>query len=486
MSELHRAARQVLMPGFAGTQVPSWLAAEIDQGLGGVCLFGHNVADWQQVRELTDAVHSGGPVLIASDEEGGIVSRLGLIAGSRHVGAGALGSADDLALTRAVAAANGSDLAQAGIDWALGPVADVHSDPDNPVIGVRSFGSDPERVGGHVAAYVAGLRDAGILSCARHFPGHGDTRTDSHLALPRIDIDPELLCRRDLVPFVAAVEAGVDAVMTAHIIFPALDDRPATLSPALIRLLRQDLGFTGLVTSDAMDMDAVAATVGLAEGCVQALLAGVDLVGLGNPVLGCSPGDDELIYQSALKAVVEAAESGRLPQQRLLEAASRVGELARRAGNHPASGDAPPISAADLSAATAALRHSVNLPRLSGTLAVLDLRRRRNVAAGVTASAIARRLVAAAPGSRATTDVEALAPVGDGSDGAAVVITGSPWIDADEQRSLQAALSRVPEAVVVCTGPAAPADWHAPQAPTIRTFGEDLPTAEAVASLLLR
>ena len=148
------------------------------------------------------------------------------------LGPAALGAADDLDLTRDTGRAVGAELAAAGIDLDLGPVADVNSNPDNPVIGTRSFGADPAAVAAHVAAWVAGLQEAGVAACAKHFPGHGDTAQDSHLALPDVDGRPRRPCaRRELVPFAAAVEAGVAAVMTSHIVVPALDPAlPATLS----------------------------------------------------------------------------------------------------------------------------------------------------------------------------------------------------------------------------------------------------------------
>lgn len=495
--ELDRLVRRVIMPGFAGLEPPAWLSREIGLGLGGVCLFGHNIDSLPQTRALTDRLHADGLPLVCADEEGGIVSRLGTIAGSRHVGAGVLGAADDLALTRQVSQDNAADLRAAGIDWDLAPVADVTSDPDNPVIGVRSFGTDARRVGEHVAAAIQGLHDGGVLACAKHFPGHGDTSVDSHLGLPRIDVDLQTLIGRDLVPFVAAIGAGVDAIMTAHIIVPVLDDAPATTSAAWIHLLRADLGFSGLITSDAMDMRAIADTVGVGEGCVRALVAGVDLVGLGNPVLGPSAtaadqdradDADEQVYLRVLDAVREAVTSGRLSRLRLAEAAARVETLAadgarlqRVAGTAPASAG-PETSGADAQAAARALEvrgDATGALHRAGTgpVWVQDLRRRRNVAAGATRGSIAEAILAAAPHARSV-DASTTPPPG-----LLILLVGSPHLDPSEAHALADGLRSHPDAVVVCTG-TAPDHALATAANLIRSFGEDLPTARAVTDTL--
>ena len=174
--------------------------------------------------------------------------------GSPVLGPAALGAADDLDLTRDTGRPVGAELAAAGVDLDLAPVADVNSNPDNPVIGTRSFGADPGRRR-HVVAWLLGLQETGVAACVKHFPGHGDTAEDSHLALPTVDADLDVLAERELVPFAAAVEAGVAAVMTSHILVPALDpDLPATLSPRVLALLRERLGFDRRIVTDALDM----------------------------------------------------------------------------------------------------------------------------------------------------------------------------------------------------------------------------------------
>ena len=207
-SGVERLALAVQLPAFPGTSLPPDWARLLEEGLGGVCLFGSNTADGQ-VSRLTGAVRDVAPAaVIATDEEGGDVTRLHYASGSPVLGAAALGAVDDLALTRATGAMVGTALADCGIDLDLGPVADVNSNPDNPVIGTRSFGSDPAHVARHVVAWVEGLQSAGVAACLKHFPGHGDTATDSHLSLPTIDAQLDVLTRRELVPFAAADRRG--------------------------------------------------------------------------------------------------------------------------------------------------------------------------------------------------------------------------------------------------------------------------------------
>jgi beta-N-acetylhexosaminidase len=321
--ELERLAAGCLLAGFEGPTVPDWLRGWLEAGLGGVCLFAWNVESRAQVAELTAALRAERDgLVVAIDEEGGDVTRLEADGGSSYPGNWALGAVDDLELTEDVAAAIGADLAEVGVNVNLAPVADVNVRPENPIVGVRSFGSDPELVSRHVAAFVTGLQRVGVAACAKHFPGHGDTTTDSHLELPIVERD-EAAMGAMLAPFRAAIEAGTRAVMTAHIQVAGLDDAPGTLSPAVIGgLLRGELGFGGAVVTDALEMRAVSATVGAAEGAVLALLAGADALCLGH----------DLRPESVHAAVVAAVRDGRLDEARVGEAASRVAELGRAGG----------------------------------------------------------------------------------------------------------------------------------------------------------
>jgi beta-N-acetylhexosaminidase len=318
--DLHELALAVLLPGFTGTTLPAEHRALLQQGLGGVCLFGSNTADGPATTAaLSAAIRAANPhAVVAVDEEGGDVSRLHTRAPSPVLGAAALGAVDDLALTEAVGGWVGAELASLGITLDLGPVADVNSNPDNPVIGTRSFGTDPTRVAAHVAAWTRGLQATGVAACAKHFPGHGDTATDSHLALPTIDVDAATLAARELVPFAAVVAAGIASVMTSHIVVPALDpERPATLSPVVLGLLRERLGFDGVIVSDALDMAGASAGRGIPEAAVLALAAGCDLLCLGSET-------PAVLVEQVRDAIVAAVADGRLTAERLAEAAGRV------------------------------------------------------------------------------------------------------------------------------------------------------------------
>ncbi|GAB6987088.1 glycoside hydrolase family 3 protein [Nocardioides pyridinolyticus] len=281
---LERLALGVLLPAFPGTTLPGDWAELFDQGLGGVCLFGSNTAAGPHaVADLARSIRAIAPfAVIAVDEEGGDVTRLHALTGSPVLGPAALGAADDLELTRATGHAIGSELAAVGIDLDLGPVADVNTNPDNPVIGTRSFGTAPARVAEHIAAWVEGLQAAGAAGCAKHFPGHGDTAQDSHLELPTVDAPRATLEARELVPFGASVRAGVASVMTSHIVVPALDaELPATLSAPVLGLLREDLGHDGVIVTDALDMAGASAGRGIPEAAVLSLNAGADLLCIG-------------------------------------------------------------------------------------------------------------------------------------------------------------------------------------------------------------
>lgn len=320
--DLDRAAAACLFPGFDGTKAPDWLLRWLARGLGGLVLFARNIDSAGQVARLTAALRvERSDLLVATDEEGGDVTRLEARTGSSYPGNWALGVVDDPGLTEEVAAAIAGDLAAVGINFDLAPVADVNSNPDNPVIGTRAFGADPELVSRHVAAFVAGLQRRGVAACAKHFPGHGDTEQDSHLELPVVQGDVAAA----LEPFRAAVDAGVHSIMTAHIVVPELADAPATLSREILHdLLREELGFGGVAMTDALEMGAISATVGVEEGAVQALAAGADALCLGADV-------DEGLVTSVHGAIVGAVRAGRLPEEQLDEAAGRVAELARRA-----------------------------------------------------------------------------------------------------------------------------------------------------------
>ncbi|MFV2020293.1 glycoside hydrolase family 3 N-terminal domain-containing protein [Micromonospora sp. LOL_023] len=357
---LRRLALRTLLAAFAGTTVPQWAIDLVGDGLAGHTLFGGNVADPDQVRAATTALRAAHPdVLIAIDEEGGDVTRLAHATGSPYPGNAALGAVDDPALTRQVYRAIGGDLAACGANLNLAPTVDVNTADDNPIIGTRSFGADPARVAAHAAAAVAGLADAGIAACAKHFPGHGATVTDSHLELPTVDVPLAVLRERDLPPFAAVISAGVAAIMTAHIRVPALTgDTPATLSQAaLTGLLRQEYAYQGVIVTDALEMrGATLAAGGIAPAAVAALAAGADLLCIGARV-------DQALVERIASAIADAIVDGTLPRERVEQAADRVGALASAVG--PAAGGTR--SAIDLGYAAA--RRAI---RVEGVLDGLD------------------------------------------------------------------------------------------------------------------
>jgi beta-N-acetylhexosaminidase len=374
---VERLAAGVLLAGFEGATVPDRLRRWLDAGLGGVVFFAWNVESPGQVTELTAALRAERDgLVVAIDEEGGDVTRLEAGRGSSYPGNWALGAVDDPGLTEDVAASIGADLAGAGVNVDLAPVADVNVNPENPIVGVRSFGADADLVSRHVAAFVTGLQGSGVAACAKHFPGHGDTTEDSHLELPVVERDEAAMAAM-LAPFRAAIEAGTKAVMTAHIQVAGLDDAPGTLSPAVIGgLLRGELGFGGTVVTDALEMRAVSASVGAEEGAVRALAAGADALCLGH----------DLRPESVHAAVVEAVRAGRLDEARLGEAASRVADLGRFGGR-----EAPGPSGIGLAAARRALEVRGDVA-LSRPPLVVELRPKASIAAGAASHGLADAL----------------------------------------------------------------------------------------------
>lgn len=263
------------------------------------------------------------PLLIASDLEGGTTFRFsaGGTQFPTQMGIGAGGVEQDAYQMGRITALEGRAV---GIHMAFAPVADVNSNPDNPIINTRSFGGDPKMVARLVAATVRGLHDYGMLSTAKHFPGHGDTETDSHLSLPTITAGWARFDTLELVPFRAAIAAGVDAVMSAHIALPALDPgehRPGTLAPTILTgLLRDSLHFQGLVATDALSMGAIVKEVGAEEAPILAFLAGSDLL--------LMPSD----VGKAIDAMVQAVGSGRISRERLDRSVRKILELKQRLG----------------------------------------------------------------------------------------------------------------------------------------------------------
>jgi beta-N-acetylhexosaminidase len=288
--------------------------------LGGVCLFAQNIESPPQLQALTDAITAENPdAIVALDEEGGDVTRLWGATGAPFPGNTVLGRLDDLDTTHDTAAAIGWSLRQAGCTVNFAPCVDVNSRSDNPVIGVRSFSSDAGLVARHGRAWVAGLQSTGVAASAKHFPGHGDTAQDSHVSLPVVNRSLDELRSRELLPFAAVIEAGCRVVMTSHVLVPQLDaNHPATMSRIVLHnLLRGELGFSGVIVSDALDMAAASGSLGMAGAAVAALRAGCDLL-----CLGTENTDAQLA--AIERAVSNAVAEGTLASSRVSEAVSRV------------------------------------------------------------------------------------------------------------------------------------------------------------------
>jgi len=323
---LARRCGQLLSVGFDGHVVPSSLQARLARGeAGGVMLFRPNIESPPQVAALVGALRGAdpeSPVLISVDQEGGLVQRLRapLTVWPDMFSVGAQG---DAVRTEAVGRALGDELASLGIGWNFAPVLDVHTNPANPVIGNRAFASTAEDVTRHALAFWRGLRAAGLVGCGKHFPGHGDTRTDSHLELPVVDHPPARLRAVELAPFAAAAAAGIDAIMTAHVMFPSLDATwPATLSPAILTtLLREELGFRGVIVSDDLGMKAVADRWPIEELTVRAVAAGADHLLVREP---------EARQVAAFEALVHEAESSPSFRAQVEASAARVAALKAR------------------------------------------------------------------------------------------------------------------------------------------------------------
>jgi beta-N-acetylhexosaminidase len=264
------------------------------------------------------------PLLVATDQEGGRVARFGSAPFTPMPPAMAFGLHSHPPLATYCARATARELAAVGVNWNFAPVADVNSNADNPVIGDRAFGPTPQQVTPFVEAQIKGYSQGGVLPCVKHFPGHGDTNTDSHFDLPVLNFTLDAMERRELVPFQAAIKAGVPTVMTAHILFPAVDANglPATMSHAILTgLLREQLGFDGLIVTDCLEMKAVTNQWGTARAAVLAAIAGADML------LVCHTLDRQ---RETYHALLQAVHSGELPRARVEEAASRVLESKRK------------------------------------------------------------------------------------------------------------------------------------------------------------
>jgi len=319
-----RMLGQKLIFGFQGTELSDEFKALIrEYQIGNVILFARNIQSAQQLRKLCAQIQSlimevtGLPAFIVIDQEGGIVSRLPFDAVTvpSAMAVSATGDPEDV---RVAAEITIRQLRGLGVNFNMAPVLDVNNNPNNPVIGIRSFGDDPEKAAALGELTVRAYENSGIFCCGKHFPGHGDTNVDSHLGLPVIDKSLNELMDTELVPFRRCIEAGIPAIMTSHILFPQIEPEkiPCTMSRRIITgLLKEKLGFQGLVFSDCMEMDAIQDYYGTARGTVAAFQAGVDLAGLSSTL--------ELMWETA-KAVNEAAGRGEFDLEELRASVDKI------------------------------------------------------------------------------------------------------------------------------------------------------------------
>ncbi|TCO35495.1 beta-N-acetylhexosaminidase [Kribbella steppae] len=360
---LDREAAGALIVGFDGTTAPDDLRRAVAAGLGAVILFTRNVADAEQVAALTATLRAERPdLVIAIDHEGGEFSHLAPANPWPLASPRILGDLDDVDLTRASARDAAATLASLGIDLMLAPSVDVNSNPANPIISTRSFGATADLVSRHGVAFVEGVHEAGIAACPKHFPGHGDVSVDSHLDLPRVDRSIEQVTEVELAPFKATIAAGADVVMSAHVVFSAYDDQPATLSRRLLTgLLREELGFNGVITTDALEMQAITKNQSIEDAAVASVRAGADLamiaIGAADP-------------RALTARMVDAVSNGSLDAERVADAAGRVRALAATLQTRTRQ---PGLDGAPIREVATRVVAGQTLPALGGAPYVVDL-----------------------------------------------------------------------------------------------------------------
>ncbi|GAS82824.1 beta-N-acetylhexosaminidase [Paenibacillus amylolyticus] len=322
---LEQKVGQLLMCGFHGQHADEQITRLIrDHHVGGVIYFRRNVQSVDQLTRLSEelqgiAGEAGDlPLMISVDQEGGMVSRIDKEGVTQVPGNMALGATGNPDYTLECARILGRELKSIGIDMNLAPVVDVNNNALNPVIGVRSYGENAERVAAHGAAAITGYQSQGIAATAKHFPGHGDTAVDSHLGMVTVPHDRNRLEQIELLPFRRAIEAGVDAIMTAHVIFPAIEPEPipATLSrKVLTGLLREEIGFEGIIITDCLEMHAISKPYGVAEAAIRAVEAGADLILVSHTL------QDQV---AAVEAIIEAVRTGRISEDIINKALERI------------------------------------------------------------------------------------------------------------------------------------------------------------------
>jgi beta-N-acetylhexosaminidase len=320
-STIRRDVGQLLIGSLPGTTItPELRSLAKEFSLGGLILFARNIEAPEQVAELSgdlQGLASELPLWVSVDQEGGRVARL-KAPFTEWPPMAVLGRSGDVDLARRFATALADELRAVGITLDYAPVLDIHTNPKNPVIGDRALAEDAENVARLGAAIISGLQSRGVAACGKHFPGHGDTSVDSHLELPLVEHPPDRIRRVECVPFREAIRSGVAFIMTAHVLVPSLDEeKPATLSPRIVQdILRDELGFGGVIVSDDLEMKAIAKTYTVPDAAVEAIAAGCD------GLLVCSGNVD--VQAQTLEALIHAVEEVRIPYKRLEDALIRL------------------------------------------------------------------------------------------------------------------------------------------------------------------
>lgn len=500
---LARRVSGLVMIGFDGTTAAQ-APVELIKKLAGAILFSRNVQTVAQLRDLTRDLQAAAresgfpPLIIAMDQEGGTVTRLPAW-GTTIPSAMALGAAGDPALTESMYRLTGIELAALGVTLDLAPVADVNNNPANPVIGTRSFGENPLAVGRHVASAVHGLHAAGVGASAKHFPGHGDTDVDSHLELPTAMHDPARLRAVELEPFRAAVQAGVDAILTAHIALPNADPSgvPATVSRSVLTgILRGELEFSGVICTDCMEMKAVADRFDCGEAAVMAVDAGADLV------LYSSSAESAL---EAIAALERAVADGRLDAEQVERSLERVTALRAVYGASPSPDIANIGSASHRGAAFEAAAMATTIVRDPQSVLPLRLKEGQKIflvqfahgaptpaPTGKQSTRFGKLLAGGA--ARVQEQIRSLDPAGHeykqllmaaGSADVIIAVTRRAWLHRlQAQATEDLALGGKPVIVVASREPY-DASVAPPAAAVIATYGDDDASMEAAADVIL-
>lgn len=486
---------QLLVVGFEGTSAPAYLLEWLAAGrVGGVILFQRNVENPQQLALLTESLHAASkyPLLISIDQEGGTVARLreGF---TESPGAMALAASGDPQLAREVSAMLGAEMHALGINWVYAPVVDVTHSIENPSVGTRSIGKDPHTVARFVREQVLGFQSAGVAATAKHFPGLGNTPIDTHVALAVIEAPLDALLQTDLVPFREVIDAGVASVMLTHVKFPAIDPQhPATFAPAIATdLLRNRMGFRGVVTTDCLEMKAITNHYGAGESAVLTVLAGVDLA-----LFSHTPD----LQREAFDALLAAANTGRLPLARINEAVDRIQafkalypartnpipsliqlpahlELATRAARAGLVSVRTSDGVLPLSASARVSLVEFSMAVLSGimeTATPSDLARRMAERFNVTQHA----LIASQVGVQDDATLDGLCDAD-----VLVIATRSAHLQSAQLATVRALLARAPHAIVLCLRN--PYDAQVIDASTLFcTLGDSTPSLQAAVDLL--